>query len=421
MTVQPLMHAPPVSYASAPPLLPDVGVMALVPEAWGGAWQVRHHVLTRLSRYFHVLWVDPAQDWRIVWFGPRPSSGLVERPDEWKTLIIQRQEPWLPRFYRPRWLSEWTARARVRRGAGLLRAAGCTRTVVYLWRPEYAEALTAVPHDASCYHIDDEYSFAPVEQGLDAAEAAVIAKVDQVFVHSHALLKKKGHLNPRTLHMPNGVDYAAYAATYAEPSDLRLIPHPRIGYVGKIKTQMDFPLLLSLAKRHRQWSWVFVGPIGFLGEDASRCDEFFKLDNVFYLGPKPIPSLPAYTQHMDVCLLCYVTNDYTKYIYPLKLHEYLAAGRPIVGTRLPALEEFANVVRLCGSPDQWSAAIAEALTPEVQRPAQADRRRSIAQRYDWRLLVARIARALCERLGEDYVRRFDDFSKADGRYDEGAS
>jgi glycosyltransferase involved in cell wall biosynthesis len=290
--------------------------------------------------------------------------------------------------------------------------------VVYLWRPEYADALTTVPHDASVYHIDDEYSFAPVEQELDAREAAVIAAVDQVFVHSRALLQKKGHLNPQTLYVPNGVDYAAYAARQDEPIDLRAISHPRIGYVGKIKTQMDFPLLLSLAKRHRQWSWVFVGPIGFLGEDASRCEELFRLENVFYLGAKPIPSLPAYTQHIDVCLLCYVANDYTKYIYPLKLHEYLAGGRPVVGTTLPALEEFRSAVRLCTTDDEWSAAIADALAPEANRPQQVELRRTIARSHDWGLLVSRIARSLCERLGADYIRRFDQLSPITGLRDD---
>lgn len=412
------MIAQPVMLGKASPLLPDVGVMAFVPEAWGGPWQVRHHVLTRLSRYFHVLWIDPSQEWRTVWFDRRCSPEVHGQADGREGLIIQRQEFWLPRFYRPRCLSRLTERARARRGAGLLRSAGCTKTVVYLWRPEYADVLTTVPHDASVYHIDDEYSFAPVEQELDAREAAVIAGVDQVFVHSRALLQKKGHLNPQTLYVPNGVDYAAYAARQDEPIDLRAIPHPRIGYVGKIKTQMDFPLLLSLAKRHRQWSWVFVGPIGFLGEDASRCEELFRLENVFYLGAKPISSLPAYTQHIDVCLLCYVVNDYTKYIYPLKLHEYLAGGRPVVGTTLPALEEFRSAVRLCTTDDEWSDAIADALAPAANRPQQVELRRTIARSHDWGLLVSRIARSLCERLGADYLRRFDQLSPITGLRDD---
>jgi glycosyltransferase involved in cell wall biosynthesis len=277
-----------------------------------------------------------------------------------------------------------------------------------LWRPEFAGVLKDVPHDASCYHIDDEYSFSPVEQGLDAQEIAVITNVDQVFVHSRELLRKKGHLNPQTLLVPNGVDYQAYARGYDEPSDLRHIPHPRIGYIGTIKTQLDLSLLLSLAERHPDWSWVFVGPMGFLGKDVALCQHLFQLPNVYYLGEKPIPSLPAYTQHVDVCLLCYVANDYTKYIYPLKLHEYLASGRPVVGTKLPALEEFRDVVSICEAQDEWSAAITEALRREESEPSRVTARRRVACRHDWNRLVLQIARALCMRLDSDYLRRLDE-------------
>src|SRR5262245_36058628 len=41
------------------PLLPDVGVIALVPDAWDDFWQSRHYVLTRLARYFQVVWCNP--------------------------------------------------------------------------------------------------------------------------------------------------------------------------------------------------------------------------------------------------------------------------------------------------------------------------------------------------------------------------
>ena len=60
--------------------------------------------------------------------------------------------------------------------------------------------------------------------------------------------------------MPNGVDYAAYVRTWPEPADLAAIPHPRVGYVGVIKKQLDLELLYALAGRHRPWSFVLVGP-----------------------------------------------------------------------------------------------------------------------------------------------------------------
>jgi glycosyltransferase involved in cell wall biosynthesis len=152
----------------------------------------------------------------------------------------------------------------------------------------------------SCYHIDDEYSFADVEQPTDEGEARLIRRVDQVFVTSLGLLDKKGHLNPHTLFVPNGVDYAAYVRPWPEPADLRPIPHPRVGYVGVIKKQLDLRLVYALAQRHRAWSFVLVGPQRHHEEIEPLVDQLRMLSNVHFLGEKPVSALPSYTQHMDV-------------------------------------------------------------------------------------------------------------------------
>ena len=46
------------------PAYPDIGVIGVVPERWGGMWLSRQQILTRLTRYFHVVWVDPPLSWR---------------------------------------------------------------------------------------------------------------------------------------------------------------------------------------------------------------------------------------------------------------------------------------------------------------------------------------------------------------------
>jgi glycosyltransferase involved in cell wall biosynthesis len=42
--------------------------------------------------------------------------------------------------------------------------------------------------------------------------------------------------------------------------------------------------------------------------------------------------LPAYLQHFDCCIIPYKVNKLTASIYPLKINEYLAAGKPVVST-----------------------------------------------------------------------------------------
>jgi len=372
-----------------------VGVLGLVPEWWGGPWMPRHHVMSRLSRYFHVAWVEPAREWREIWRAEPRAAAFPA------TAAFHRYQapPWLPLVYRPRFLSAATARARLRDAAALLAARGCRRLVLYVWRPELGDALDHVPHDVSCYHIDDEYSFSDVERPIKPVEAALLARVDQVIIHSPALLEKKGTGDGRTAFVPNGVDYAAYTTEQPEPADLRDVPRPRIGYVGMIKQQLDFRLLHALAEHHPTWQFVFVGPDGSLGDQAALRATLAQRPNVTFLGGKPLAALPAYTQHLDVCLMCYQVNDYTNFIYPLKLHEYLAAGRPIVGAPIRTLHDFAHVVEIARTPAEWSAAIARSLAGDATTPQRIEARRAAARPHDWDRLVATIAGLLAERLG----------------------
>jgi glycosyltransferase involved in cell wall biosynthesis len=308
---------------------------------------------------------------------------------------------------RPLCLARWTKQQHWRRAQRILLRSGCRKIILYLWRPHYAPALDLIDHDLSCYHIDDEYTFSDIEQPLDAHEARLISRVDQVFIHSPALLEKKGHLNPQTAWVPNGVDYRAYTTPRSEPVDLAHIPHPRVGYVGRIKPQVDLALLLTLAQRHPEWSFVLVGPRDHLGECAIAGDQLLRMPNVYFLGSKPVTMLPAYTQHMDVCMLCYRVNGYTKFIYPLKLHEYLASGRPVVGSPIRSLQDFAHIIELARTPGEWSRALNDALAPAACSATQVEARRSIARQHDWHRLIARIARTMCRRLGPAYLERFE--------------
>lgn len=392
---------------SARLLFPEVGVVAFVPEEWGGAWLSRHQVLTRLAGYFHVVWAEPARSWReLVLGGGKPANRSHPSETFPEGFSLYQPERWFPQFDRPAWLASWTAVERARRGEALLRRRGCKIIIYYLWRPSFDHVLESGSYDLSCYHIVDEYSFSSTELPLTDREIQLIKRVDQVFIHSPALMERKGHFNPHTLFVPNGVDYRAFAAHQEEPGDLRAISHPRIGYIGVIKSQLDLRLLLVLATRHVEWSFVFVGPKNSLGTDVPLVEELSQLPNVHFLGHKPIEIACTYPQHMDVCLLPYKTNDYTKYIYPLKLHEYLAGGKPIVGTPIRSLLDFSHVIKLANTPEEWSRAISESLTLNGASRDQIHMRRNIAKQVDWGTLVHGIAGSICERLGPTYTEQF---------------
>jgi glycosyltransferase involved in cell wall biosynthesis len=320
-----------------------------------------------------------------------------ERTPAPASLHVVESSALLPAIYRPARLGRWLFRLRVARACRLLRRNGARRIALYLWRPEFADALGARAHDVSCYHVDDDYSFSSIDQPNSPAEVALLGKVDRVIVHSQRLFRKKGGINPNTAIIPNGVDHAAFSSPCGEPADLRAIARPCVGYIGVIKKQLDLALMLELAQRCRQWSFVFVGPVGNLGDKAVLWERLTAQANVHVLGARPARELPAYAQHFDANVMCYEVNDYTHSIFPLKLTEYLSAGRPVVSSRVESVLAFSEVVQLASGAAEWEAALHGALQACANTAEAVARRRAAAQHYDWDLLVDRIAKLLLDK------------------------
>lgn len=398
------------------PLMPDVGVIAVVAEQWGSMWLSRQQILTRMARYFHVIWVDPQLGWQKLWFGN--ESSVTRNPDSTMPtasgFTVCRQSALLPKLYSPAFLGTLTARRHLGRARAQLMSRGCKKVILYVWRPEFGSAIEMVDHEISCYHIVDEYSFSSVESPISEEESALISRVDQVFIHSPALMEKKGDINPNTEYVTNGVDYDAFTTPAPEPSDLAGIAHPRIGYIGRIKIQLDWVVLDHLSGQHPDWQFVFVGPMGHMGDCADIQDRVFARENVHYLGNKSVVDIPSYTQHVDVCLLSYTLNNYTKYIFPLKLHECLAAGKAVVGSDIRSLRDFDSVIKIAKTPEEWSSHIAAALSATDATVAEV--RRSVAKDFDWDHLVHRIATTLCARIGESFLVRMDDIGGVDSAH-----
>jgi glycosyltransferase involved in cell wall biosynthesis len=397
--------APPVSMrsrsiASAAPLYPSIGIVAVVPDRWGSSvWMPRQQILTRLAQYFQVVWLDRPSRWRDCWlpWGERwMEPGTVEQVAPGFT--VQKHGYSSPHFVRPDWLRIAMLRQRLRAARKHLLDQGVRQTVLYIWRDRYAPAIDLVDHDLSVYHVDDDYAFSNVDTPNGEQEVELLRRVDQVIVHSTRLFEKKGGVNPSTVIIPNGVDYHHFASRHVEPPDLAQVPRPRIGYVGVIKKQLDLPLLSRLVAARPEWSFVFVGPVGKIDSHEDCLRELAAQPNAYFLGAKPLDALPAYVQHMDVGLLCYAVDDYTRYIYPLKLHESLASGRPPVASPIDSLRQHADVVALASSDAEWLSEIENALCPDASTPERVKRRQDRARQHDWESLTRRVADLLLARL-----------------------
>lgn len=386
------------------------GILAFVPDLWDAPWQSRHYILSGLARRYKVLWISPPTYWSALRTGRGrdlfSGRGLkIVSNSLWVYAPLvpadYKRGPWEKGGWRgaPAWIfrrynTAWRA-AHVFRIRRLLDRMGVDQVILYVWRPEYRWALGSFSEALSCYHIDDEYSFNPSrDMPTSEEEATLLQNADLVFIHSRTLMRKKGTVNPNTHYIPNGVDFDLYRQALQSdegaPKDLAAIPTPRIGYVGYIKRHIDLPLLLELARRRRDWSLVLIGPIR--REHSELHDIIARLQaepNVHFLGGKPAAWLPRYINGLDVCLMPYRKTAYTHYIYPMKMHEYFACGKPVVATELENLKEFADVLEFAEGPAEWTAAIERCLRDFTD--ADRNRRIEVASENRWAVRVERVA------------------------------
>lgn len=220
----------------------------------------------------------------------------------------------------------------------------------------------------SVYHCVDAIDAQPgmPSARIRSGEVLTCRAVDVVFTTSPLLQQRCLHFNHHTYFYGNVADSAhfqrALSVSEAIPADLLAIPSPRIGFVGAISAyKLDVPLLLEVALRHSDWSFVLIGAIGE-GQSTYAGEDLRGIPNIHLMGPREYDSLPGYMKGFQVGIIPAALNDYTQAMFPMKFFEYLAAGLPVVSTRLSSLIPFSDCVFFADSdPDSLASAVEDAL------------------------------------------------------------
>jgi glycosyltransferase involved in cell wall biosynthesis len=136
------------------------------------------------------------------------------------------------------------------------------------------------------------------------------------------------------------------------------------GYVGVVDERIDLPLLRDLARMLPEWDIDVVGPVAKIDPDDLPVEP-----NLAFLGSVPYDQLPNVMAGFDVALMPFALNAATRSISPTKTLEYLAAGLPVVSTRVPdVVTEFSAVVDLEVDASGFAAACRRLLDgPSVER------------------------------------------------------
>lgn len=370
-------------------------IVGLAPNSWHGQWVNRQHLLSRLGLKHQVLYSTGA--WS-VWDRESPSWraaspwGRFERADN---VTIDQPPKYLLRWPKVPRFDQLVLRAHAQR-LRLFTGEDQSPLLALVFHPAFFPYTRCLKADFVAYHAYDLFEATPGwDASLEAMERALLRRADLVTVVSQSIaarLRQKVAREVRVL--PNGVDLEAFdkatSTSLKVPDDLAKIARPRLGYIGSLHPQVDYTLVAALARARPAWNFVFVGG-GVKTPDARVAHErrlCVNCPNVHFLGEKHRSEVPAYISTMDVNLMLYRLADDTwiKSGYPLKLHEYLAAGKPVISADIPAVRDFAAVVRIAAGETDWLQAIDEAL--EFGGKGTESQRRAVAANNTWEARVA---------------------------------
>jgi teichuronic acid biosynthesis glycosyltransferase TuaH len=132
--------------------------------------------------------------------------------------------------------------------------------------------------------------------------------------------------------IPNGVVPAEWQQIGAPPAWFTALRPPRILYVGAmVAERLDVKALGEIAARFSHGSLVLVGPV----VDPKHLDPLRVYPNVWIQPPVDHAEIRSVVQAADVCIMPHLFNRVTAAMSPLKLYEYVAAGRPVAASDLP--------------------------------------------------------------------------------------
>lgn len=253
--------------------------------------------------------------------------------------------------------------------------------------PELVALVEGRPWRAVVYESVDDHAAGPgmtarLGRVLRAAEERVLARADVVFAWSEPIRERLAARHPNVLLATAAADLEPFRPVADSSGEDRTAV-----FAGALGFRFDERLAAEVARHLPDWTFLFVGPAD---EDASRA--LAGLPNVQLSGRFEHRELPALLARAAVGVIPYRRNAFTDTLVPVKLVEYLAAGRPVVSTPMRAAEGFADVVTFAADADAFARAVRAAArddSPEARR-----RRVAYARPYSWERRIDELEAAI---------------------------
>jgi glycosyltransferase involved in cell wall biosynthesis len=281
-------------------------------------------------------------------------------------------------------INELMARRHLRR---MMRIRGLRRPVLWLNPHSALHLVGRIDAAGVVYDITDDWTrFRDQSERARTLvieqDAMLCRKADAVIVCSDDLRRSKEGVASNLHLIPNGVDAVHYRGVLDAggplPAAAESWAKPVLGYTGTIHSErVDLNLIEALARHFSGGTVALVGPVMLAQAERERLRG---CRNVAFIGAVSYREIPDYMRAFDVCITPHRVTPFTESLNPIKLWEYLAAGKPIVSTKVAGFRDYPELVDCAADTDGFINAVHRALHDS---PLKGRLRQEEAERHSW--------------------------------------
>ncbi|HEY8747374.1 MAG TPA: family 1 glycosylhydrolase [Tepidisphaeraceae bacterium] len=340
------------------------GIVVFSHLRWGFVWQRPQQFLSRFARKHQILFIEePLFDKPA---GTEPDLTFHRVMPNVTVVAPHVDQTWNRNPKLPQKLLEWTRQAI----AQMNENGEFDRPLLWYYSPmDSAWSLGQIENRGVIYDSMDELSqFSGAPRALVDNENRLMECADVVFAGGYELAQKKKKRHANVHFFGCGVEYSHFSLAQDPstnvPPDIDFMSRPILGWFGVVDERVDYNMVGEMARMRPGWSFAMVGPV--VKVDPNLLPHF---PNLYWLGQRDYSVLPNYCRAFDICTMPFAINAATEYINPTKALEYLATGRPVIGTPVKdVVRQYSDLVEIVKTPEQFVEAAERLLkTPDTDR------------------------------------------------------
>jgi len=256
--------------------------------------------------------------------------------------------------------------------------AGSRQLVSLVQHPFWCDIASVLPNSRLVYDCMDHHEgFGNTAHAVLALERALMRQSDLTVTTSVWLDQIVAEHAPNRALIRNAGEFEHFShpkkTLYTDAQGRRII-----GYYGAIAEWFDQDLVESIARRFSDCCILLIG------DDTVHAKKRFKpYSNIVMLGEIPYAALPTYLHAFDVCLLPFKVIPLTLATNPVKVYEYLSAGKSVVSVSLPEMQQFGDLVRVAANTEDFLSAVHDVLSGR-DAPDAVAKRQAFAREQTWK-------------------------------------